>query len=194
VRIVGGELKGRGLVAPGGLDVRPTSDRVREAIFNILVHGAHELKGSRVLDLFAGSGALGLEALSRGASFALFIEEAAAARGAIRRNIEALSLTGRTRTFRRDATRLGPITAGIAPFDFAFLDPPYDRGLVAPALGALAGGFWLAPGALAVAETRDSEEIEIPAGFELADERLYGETKIRFLNFTSAGVSTSPSG
>ncbi len=109
MRIVGGDFKGRALFAPPGSTTRPTSDRVRESIFNILAHGDYALEGARVIDLFAGTGAMGLEALSRGAVHALFVEEAAAARAAIRRNVEALNLTGRTRTFRRDATSLGPI-------------------------------------------------------------------------------------
>jgi 16S rRNA (guanine966-N2)-methyltransferase len=117
VRIVGGDFRGRALVAPSGRDTRPTADRLRQTIFDILVHGSHGevLAGARVLDLFAGTGALGLEALSRGAAYALFVEDAVAARGAIRANIEALGLTGRTRVFRRDATHLGP-AGTVAPF------------------------------------------------------------------------------
>jgi 16S rRNA (guanine966-N2)-methyltransferase len=181
MRIVGGKFSGRTLHAPSGQSVRPTSDRVREALFNILEHGDYALDGARVIDLFAGSGALGLEAVSRGAVFALFVEEAAGPRAAIRRNVESLSLTGATRIFRRDATKLGAIPSGITPFDLAFIDPPYDRGLVAPCLRALLGGGWLTSGATLIVETRDSEALDLPPEFTVADERIYGETKLWFL-------------
>jgi 16S rRNA (guanine966-N2)-methyltransferase len=194
MRIVGGEFRGRALVAPAGSETRPTSDRVREALFNILAHGDYPLKGARVIDLFAGAGALGLEALSRGASFALFVEEAAPARAAINRNIEALGLTGRTRTFRRDATDLGKIQAGLKPFDLAFLDPPYARCLLSPALEALARGGWLAPGARLIAEMREGEAFTPPAAFVVTGERTYGETTIRFLALASRAPTTTSSG
>lgn len=161
--------------------MRPTSDRVREALFNILEHGDYALEGARVIDLFAGSGALGFEAVSRGAVFALFVEEGAASRAAIRRNVEGLSLTGTTRIFRRDATKLGAMPAGITPFELAFLDPPYDRGLIVPCLRALADGGWLADDATLIAETRDSEALELPPEFALVDQRTYGDTKLWFL-------------
>lgn len=183
MRIVGGDFKGRALFAPPGSTTRPTSDRVRESIFNILAHGDYALEGARVIDLFAGTGAMGLEALSRGAVHALFVEEAAAARAAIRRNVEALNLTGRTRTFRRDATSLGPIPSGIKPFDLAFLDPPYDRGLLPPSLEGLGANAWLTMGATVVAEMRNGEAVEIPSGFSEADRRTYGETTVVFLKF-----------
>lgn len=181
MRIVAGEFRGRTLFAPSGEATRPTSDRVREALFNILAHGDYQIQGARVIDLFAGTGALGLEAISRGAAYALFVESAAPARAAIQRNIETLGLTGRTRLFRRGATDLGAIPAGLKPFDLAFLDPPYGRGLLAPALRALAGGGWLAPGATIVAEEKAGTEFPLPAGFALADERTYGETAVRIL-------------
>ena len=181
MRIVGGKFSGRTLHAPSGQSVRPTSDRVRESLFNILEHGDYPLAGARVIDLFAGSGALGLEAISRGAVYGLFVEEGAAARAAIRRNIESLALTGATRIFRRDATKLGAIPAGITPFDLALIDPPYDRGLVMPCLLALREGGWLASRATLVVETRDSETFELPTNFEHIDERVYGETKLWFL-------------
>jgi 16S rRNA (guanine966-N2)-methyltransferase len=183
MRITGGEFRGRSLVAPSGQSVRPTSDRVRQAIFNILAHGDFALEGARVIDLFAGSGAMGLEALSHGASYALFVEDAASSRAAIRRNIEALGLTGRTRIFRRDATKLGPIPAGLKPFDLAILDPPYGKGLITPTLAALADGGWLEAGAHLVIETRTGEALELPEGFALADERTYGDTSVRFADF-----------
>src|SRR5262249_12910865 len=150
VRIIGGRFRGRPLASPAGA-TRPTSDRVREAVFNILSHGIPdlELEGARVLDLFAGSGALGLEALSRGARFCLFVENSADARARIRRNIDALGLTGSTKIFRRDATELG--SAGRAgAFTLVFIDPPYAEPLGERALAAAAAGGWLAPGALAV--------------------------------------------
>lgn len=181
MRIVGGKFSGRTLHAPSGLAVRPTSDRVRESLFNILEHGDYALEGARVIDLFAGSGALGLEAISRGATFALFVEEGAASRAAIRRNVESLALTGATRIFRRDATKLGAMPAGITPFELAFLDPPYDLGLAPPCLRALAEGGWLAPGATLVVETRQNEALDAPPAFTLADERTYGDTKLWFL-------------
>lgn len=183
MRIVAGRFKGHGLVAPAGLATRPTSDRLRESLFNILAHDvASPVEGARVLDLFAGTGALGLEALSRGARFALFVEEAAPARAAIRRNIEALGLTGAAKIFRRDASRLGPMppSAG-GPFDLVFCDPPYGQGLVLPALSSAAAGGWLASGALVVAETGAHDAFAALSGFELCTERRYGETAIRIL-------------
>lgn len=183
MRIVAGEFRGRALHAPSGEETRPTSDRVREALFNILAHGDYRIAGARVIDLFAGTGALGLEALSRGAAYALFVESAASARAAIQRNIEAFGLTGRTRVFRRDATDLGALPSGLKPFDLAFLDPPYGRGLFAPSIEALVRGGWLAPGATLVAEERGGEAFTAPPGFTLADERIYGETIVRILSY-----------
>src|SRR5438132_3708887 len=133
MRIVGGRLRGRALVAPSSRAIRPTSERLRESIFDILAHRfAGAIEGARVIDLFAGSGALGLEALSRGAAFALLVDEGAEARGLLRANVEALGLAGVARISRADATQLGPAPAG-APFTLAFLDPPYREGLPAPA-------------------------------------------------------------
>jgi len=183
MRIVAGEHKGRPIRTPSGRGTRPTSDRTREAIFNLLVHAAWApaLEGARVIDMFAGSGALGLEALSRGAAFCLFVETDHAARGAIRSNIETMALFGVTRLHRRSATDLGPKPAGLgAPFDLVFLDPPYGRGLVAPALEGLQRGGWLAPGALAVVETGAGETLE-PTGWEQLDIRDYGAAAVRFL-------------
>jgi 16S rRNA (guanine966-N2)-methyltransferase len=190
MRIVGGEFRGRALKTPQGQATRPTSDRAREAVFNILEHAIWSpgLVGRRVIDLFAGSGALGLEALSRGASHGLFVETDPAARGAIRDNAEALSpgggLNGRTRIHRRDATDLGLKPAGDGPpFDLAFLDPPYGQGLGERALAELARGGWLKPGAVCVWERgADEAEIEV-AGFEALDQRQYGAAQVRFLKF-----------
>jgi 16S rRNA (guanine966-N2)-methyltransferase len=181
MRIVGGRFRGRAIAAPPGMATRPTSDRVREALFNILAHGVDgfSLEGARVLDLFAGSGALGLEALSRGAAYCLFVEDDADARGAIRQNIEALGLTGASKLWRRDATKLGPASS-MQPFQLLFADPPYGKGLGEAALGAALAGGWLAPGAMCVLEERADAEIATPAGLELADTRSYGDTALHF--------------
>ena len=184
MRVVGGAFKGRALVAPEGQGTRPTSDRARQAIFNILEHAAwaEPLQGARVLDLYAGSGALGFEAISRGAAFALFVETDEAARGAIRENADALGLMGRTRVHRRDATDLGvrPGSAGEA-FTLAFLDPPYGQGLGEQTLARLLEGNWLAPGAL-VAFERGSDEPEIDTpGYERLDARDWGAARVLFL-------------
>jgi 16S rRNA (guanine966-N2)-methyltransferase len=178
MRIVAGKFKGRAIAAPKHAGLRPTADRVRESLFNILEHGIADfaLSGTRVIDLFAGTGALGLEALSRGAAFCLFVEESPEARALIRDNIEALQLTGSTRIFRRNATDLG--AAGtMAPFALAFLDPPYGKGLGERALTSLAAGGWLVPGALAVLEERAHAEIALPQGFEEIDRRSWGDTQ-----------------
>ncbi|MBL8530516.1 MAG: 16S rRNA (guanine(966)-N(2))-methyltransferase RsmD [Hyphomonadaceae bacterium] len=183
MRIVGGEFKGRALAAPAGRETRPTSDRARESLFNVLAHAdwAGGVAGRRVLDLFAGSGALGLEAMSRGAAFALFVETDAAARGAIRDNVEALKLFGATRIHRRDATDLGPKPAGLGDaFDLVFLDPPYGRGLGEKALAGLARGGWISADALIVFEC-GADENPAPAGFETLDTRAYGAAKVLFL-------------
>ena len=187
MRIVAGVLRGRPIVAPRGQVTRPTADRTRQAIFNILEHAswASGLEGLRVIDLFAGAGALGLEALSRGAAFCLFVEADAAARGAIQSNIESLDQFGRARVHRRDATALGarPGPDG-APFDLAFLDPPYGKGLGAAAMASLAAGGWLAPGALAVHERGDEDAAPSVPGFEPIDERAWGAARVDFLRWS----------
>jgi 16S rRNA (guanine966-N2)-methyltransferase len=185
MRIVGGELRGRALAAPRGAATRPTADRVRQTIFDVLAHAYGDPVGdARVLDLFAGTGAMGLEALSRGAAYALFVEVDLEARGLIRRNADALGLTGRTRVFRRDATRLG--AAGrVAPFALGFADPPYGHGLGEAALASAAGGGWLAPGALAVLEESASAVIGRVSGFDLLETRHIGDTQVAF--FRAAG-------
>lgn len=186
MRIVAGAFRGRSLAAPAGEATRPTSDRARQAVFNILEHApwAPPLAGARVIDLFAGSGALGFEALSRGAAFCLFVETDEAARGAIRQNADALNLMGRTRVHRRDAAALGPRPGTDGPaFGLAFLDPPYGRGLGEAALAGLAAGGWLASGALAVLERGAHEPaLEVP-GFSLLDARDYGAARVWFLSF-----------
>jgi 16S rRNA (guanine966-N2)-methyltransferase len=181
MRIVGGVFGGRLLVSPRSQAIRPTADRTRQAIFNMLEHRFQDcLAGARVLDLFAGTGALGIEALSRGASFCLFVEEGVEGRALLRANIESFGLQGRTRIFRRDATRLGE-AGNMPPFDLLFADPPYGRGLGERALASTLGGGWLRPGALCVVEESAEASFSVVAGFSLAEERRYGDTIIRFL-------------
>lgn len=184
MRIVSGSLRGRAISTPDGVGTRPTSDRARQAVFNVLEHAAWSapLAGMRVLDLFAGSGALGFEALSRGASFCLFVETDDAARGCIRENADSFGLMGATRVHRRSATDLGsrPGSAGEA-FDIVFLDPPYRQGLGELALERLLCGNWLKPHALVVIE-RGSDEppVETP-GYLRLDTRQYGAAEVMFL-------------
>lgn len=189
MRIVAGKLKGRAIVAPDGMGTRPTSDRARQAIFNVLEHAAwaEPLQGARVMDLFAGSGALGFEALSRGAAFALFVETDEDARGAIRDNADAYGLMGATRVHRRSATDLG-VRPGSddEAFDMAFLDPPYGKGLGEQALARLIEGNWLKPDAIVVFERgSDEPEIETP-GYERLDARDYGPARVLFLRASPA--------
>jgi 16S rRNA (guanine966-N2)-methyltransferase len=177
MRIVAGRLRGRALKGPASAAIRPTADRLREAIFNVLVHAYGDpITGARVLDLFAGTGALGLEALSRGAGFALFVEEAAEARALIRENVEALGLTGATRIFRRDATKLGDAKP-IEPFTLVFCDPPYGQGIAERALASARAGGWLAPGALIVVEEASEPGFAPPAGLEELERRRYDDTE-----------------
>lgn len=181
VRIVGGDFRGRAIATPRGDAIRPTTDRTREAVFNVLAHRfADRLAGARVLDLFAGTGALGLEALSRGASWCLFIEESAEGRGLVRQNVETFGLTGRTKIFRRDATGMGD-AGTIQPFGLVFADPPYGKGLGERALGSARAGGWLAPKALCVVEEVATARFDAGRDFELLDERNYGDTVVRFL-------------
>lgn len=184
MRIVGGQFRGRQLASPAHEGTRPTSDRAREAMFNILAHGIpdFQLADARVLDLFAGTGALGLEALSRGAAFCLFVEQEAAARALIRRNVEALGLTGVTKVFRRDAAELGQAGRNDG-FTLVFLDPPYGYGLAERALASAAAGGWLAPGAIAVVEERKGTPIALPTGFSTLDRRSWGDTQALFARF-----------
>ncbi|MEW9806609.1 16S rRNA (guanine(966)-N(2))-methyltransferase RsmD [Mesorhizobium marinum] len=181
MRIVGGDFRGRPLAAPRTQSIRPTSDRTREAVFNVLAHRFPEkLDGARVLDLFAGTGALGLEALSRGAAHCLFIEESAEGRGLIRTNVEAFGLQGRTKIFRRDATGLGD-AGTIQPFGLVFADPPYGRGLGELALRSALAGGWLLPGALCVVEEAAAAPFACGDGFTEVDQRSYGDTVVRFI-------------
>ncbi len=181
MRVVGGRLRGRNLRAPRSNAIRPTADRLRESLFNILAHGYGDpLEGARVLDLFAGTGALGIEALSRGAAFVLFVDEGAEARALLRDNVETLGLGGATKVYRRDATRLGPV-APLEPFSLAFLDPPYGKGLAVPALSSARAGGWLTDGALAVVEEATDAAFAPPDGFETLDRRAYDDTEFVFL-------------
>ena len=183
MRIVGGEFRGRPLAAPEGRDIRPTSDRLRESLFDILIHRFGDpVAGARVLDLFAGTGALGLEALSRGAAWCHFVEDGVEAHGLIRRNAESLGVTGRTRIFRRDATQLGPI-GNIAPFSLLFADPPYGGSLGEKALASARDGGWLVNSALCVLEESvDSKPGEI-AGFHKELEREIGHSHLTVFSF-----------
>jgi 16S rRNA (guanine966-N2)-methyltransferase len=179
MRIVAGKFRAAQIEAHKGLATRPTSDRVRQALFNVLEHGASrfDFEGARVLDLFAGSGALGLEALSRGARFCLFIEESAEARAAIRRNVETLGLTGVTKIWRRDATKLGE-AGTLQPFALIFCDPPYGQGLGERALAEAVNRGWAEEGAIAVWEERADAELAWPARYQEIDRRRYGDTEI----------------
>jgi 16S rRNA (guanine966-N2)-methyltransferase len=169
-------------VSPTDQTIRPTSDRTREAVFNILAHGscALPLAGVRVIDLFAGTGALGIEAISRGAAYALFVEESADARGLIRENVEAFGLTGCTRIFRRDATDLGPASQ-LGQFGLAFLDPPYGKGLGDTALASLLAGGWLTPDAVVLLEERADVNVAVPPDLAVLDRRVYGDTQVLFM-------------
>jgi 16S rRNA (guanine966-N2)-methyltransferase len=178
MRIVGGRLRGRTLAAPRTNLIRPTADRLREALFNILVHAYDDpVTDARVLDLFAGTGALGLEALSRGAAFALFIDDDAQARALIRENVATLGLGGVSRIFRRDAANLGAAHP-LEPFSLAFLDPPYGRGLPEQALASARAGGWLGPDALVVVEEATAANFAAPPGFEELERRSYDDSAI----------------
>jgi 16S rRNA (guanine966-N2)-methyltransferase len=186
VRIVAGRHRHRRLAAPAGLDVRPTGDRVREYLFNILEHGLKPLDGLTVLDAFAGSGALGLEALSRGAASALLLDNARAALDAIEANIATLGEGGRTRAIRADVTRPPPAPHAC---DLVFLDPPYRDGIAMPALAALPAAGWLAPGALVVVEQDFRAEIPAPAGYTLATERRIGRARLVLLDYAGGSAA-----
>ena len=193
MRITGGHFGGRVIAGPNDDRVRPTSDKIRQAVFNILTHNdfgfGFALENARAIDLFAGTGAMGLEALSRGAKFCLFVDVCAESRAIVRRNVEELALTGATKIWRRDATDLGPLTANSGgPFDLAFLDPPYRQNLLVPALRALRDGGWLAPAALVVAEYHIEEAAPESGGFEELDTRSYGDSSVAFLELRSAAT------
>ena len=183
MRIIAGRLRGKKLAEVGAGDaaahLRPTTDRVRESLFNLIANGRYgdPITGRRVLDLFAGTGALGLEAFSRGAAHVTFVDDGTAARALLRENVALCSAQGATKVFRRDATDLGAVTG--APFDLIFLDPPYGQGLGERALASAMSGGWIAPGALIVWE--ESAPPLPPAGFAPLDQRRYGGTVITLL-------------
>jgi 16S rRNA (guanine966-N2)-methyltransferase len=181
MRVVGGRLRSRPLAGPKSDAVRPTSDRLREALFNILTHAYGDpVTGARVLDLFAGTGALGIEAMSRGAAYALFVDEGVEARALLRDNVESLGLGGVTRIFRRDASKLGPAHP-LEPFSLVFLDPPYGKGLAEKALASARDGGWLKPQALIVVEEATDAGFAAPEGFEELERRAYDDTEFVFL-------------
>src|SRR6188768_3006957 len=177
MRVVGGRLKGRNLASPSSRDIRPTADRLRESLFNILVHAYDDpIDDARVLDLFAGTGALGIEALSRGAAFALFVDDGVEARALLRGNVEALGLGGSSKVYRRDATRLGPAHP-MEPFSLLLADPPYGKGLAEKALTSAREGGWLQPQALIVVEEATAACFKAPEGFEEIERRAYDDTE-----------------
>jgi 16S rRNA (guanine966-N2)-methyltransferase len=181
MRVVGGRLRGRNLASPASREIRPTADRLRESVFNILIHAYGDpIQGARVLDLFAGTGALGIEAVSRGAAFALFVDNGTEARALLRNNVEALGLGGVTKVFRRDATNLGPAHP-VEPFSIAFLDPPYGKGLAEQALVSLRDGGWLTKEALVVVEEAKAAGFTATEGFAELERRAYDDTEFVFL-------------
>ncbi|WP_407177023.1 16S rRNA (guanine(966)-N(2))-methyltransferase RsmD [Bradyrhizobium sp. STM 3562] len=186
MRVVGGRLRGRNLASPASREIRPTADRLRESVFNILTHAYGDpISGARVLDLFAGTGALGIEAISRGAAFALFVDNGTEARALLRNNVEALGLGGVTKVFRRDAVNLGPAHP-VEPFSLAFLDPPYGKGLAEKALASLRDGGWLREGAVVVVEEAKAAGFTVPEGFAELERRVYDDTEFVFLRAGAA--------
>lgn len=183
MRIVGGEFRGRSLATPKSNDIRPTADRTRESLFNILSHAYPEaIDGTRMMDIFAGTGAVGLEAASRGCRHVLFVESSVEGRGLLWENIDALGLHGRTRMLRRDATDLGNV-GNLEPFDFLFADPPYGKGMGEKAFAAAATGGWLVPGALAILEERADVTVAVPSDFLFLEERTFGDSKMHFFRY-----------
>jgi 16S rRNA (guanine966-N2)-methyltransferase len=181
MRVVGGRLRGRALKGPQSQAIRPTADRLRESLFNILIHAYGDpLEGARVLDLFAGTGALGIEALSRGAAFALFVDDGVEARALLRANVESLGLGGTSKVYRRDASKLGPAHP-VEPFSLVFADPPYGKGLAEQALTSAREGGWLVPAALVVVEEAVASHFKPPPSFEELERRGYDDTEFVFL-------------
>jgi 16S rRNA (guanine966-N2)-methyltransferase len=183
VRIVGGEFRGRTLAVPKSNDIRPTADRTRESLFNILSHAYPDaIDGTRMMDLFAGTGAVGLEAASRGCRHVLFVESSVEGRGLLWENIDSLGLHGRTRMLRRDATDLGSV-GNLEPFDMLFADPPYGKGLGEKAFAAADKGGWLVPGALAILEERADVVVALPSPYIFLEERTFGDSKMHFFRY-----------
>ncbi|RJF63384.1 16S rRNA (guanine(966)-N(2))-methyltransferase RsmD [Rhodopseudomonas palustris] len=186
MRVIGGRLRGRNLVAPSSRDIRPTADRLRESLFNILMHAYDDpISDARVLDLFAGTGALGIEASSRGAKFVLFVDNGAEARALLRANVEALGLGGVSKVYRRDAANLGPAHP-VEPFSLVFLDPPYRMQLADKALASLRDGGWLEPDALVIVEEAKDAGFAAPDGFVEQERRAYDDTEFTVLRFGAA--------
>jgi len=182
MRIIGGKWRGTALASVGKGDtaahLRPTTDRVRESLFNLLDHGAYPpIEGARVLDLFAGTGALGFEALSRGAARALFVDDGAKSRALLRENTDKLQMIGQSKIYRRDATRMGENRG--EPYDLVFLDPPYGKALGEKALLSATRGGWLTPTALIIWE--EGAPVTPPTGFTRKDQRKYGDTTITIM-------------
>ena len=185
MRVVGGRLRSREIAAPKSSAIRPTADRLRESLFNILIHGYGDpVTGARVLDLFAGTGALGIEALSRGANYVLFVDDGAEARALLRENTQTLGLAGVTRIFRRDATQLGPCYP-VEPFTLAFLDPPYGKGMAELALASAREGAWLVPSAIVVVEEAKDAAFKTPDGYTELERRVYDDTEFVILSTPS---------
>ena len=186
MRVVGGKFKGRNIIAPRGTGTRPTSDQARESIFNILTHAdwAPALDNVNVIDIFAGSGALGIEAISRGAGFCLFVETAPAARAAIRENVDKMGLAGMTRVHRRDATKLRIEPGNLkGPFTYLFIDPPYHKGLGLPVIRKLNAQGLIAKNAIIIYETGKDEDPNL-GQFTVLDIRKWGAAKVHFFSLT----------
>jgi 16S rRNA (guanine966-N2)-methyltransferase len=190
MRIVGGKFKSRVLKGPSAVSTRPTSDRVRESLFNILAHGIADfaLEGARILDLFAGTGALGFEALSRGAKFCQFVEDSAQARAVIRENADTLGVIGLCKIWRRDATDLGSC-APQSPYDVVFADPPYGKGLGEKAIESCVAGGWLSDSAVVVLEEAERTVVREVSGLNMIDQRIYGDTQVRIYRQASKDTS-----
>jgi 16S rRNA (guanine966-N2)-methyltransferase len=181
MRVVGGRLRGRTLAAPKSRNIRPTADRLRESLFNILLHAYGDpITDARVLDLFAGTGALGIEALSHGAAFALLVDDGAEARALLRENTTTLGLGGVTKIFRRDATKLGPV-APLEPFSLAFVDPPYGQNLAEKSLTSAIAGGWFTAEALIIVEEAVKSAFAAPEGFSELERRRYDDTEFVIL-------------
>ncbi|WP_398467602.1 16S rRNA (guanine(966)-N(2))-methyltransferase RsmD [Tardiphaga sp.] len=184
MRVIGGRLRGRNIAGPSTQAIRPTQDRLRESLFNILMHAyENPMLDARVLDLYAGTGALGIEAVSRGAKFTLFVDNGSEARALLRDNVESLGLGGVTKVYRRDASDPGPAHP-VEPFALVFIDPPYRQKLAEKSLAALRDGGWLVPDALVVVEEAKDAGFTAPQGYEELERRAYDETEFTFLRYT----------
>jgi 16S rRNA (guanine966-N2)-methyltransferase len=194
MRIIAGKFRGRRLLVPPGQAIRPTGERAREALFDILEHGTPSVGGARFLDLFCGTGAVGLEAHSRGAAEVVLVEQDRAALQAVEANVGRLGAPPSVRLWARDASRLGPAPHA---FDLIFLDPPYRSGLAGVTLAALSRGGWLAADARVIVELAATEDLDLPPGYTLERERRYGSAKFLFLRpargaRASAGAPAAP--